>query len=50
VSASRFGFSVRGAVMLGMPDVSKDVAEFKAELKAIRELLERLLEVEESRG
>lgn len=34
---------------LGIPDVSKDIAEFRADLKAIRELLEKLVEIEEQR-
>jgi uncharacterized protein YlxP (DUF503 family) len=50
VRPSDYRLSVRRRAVLGIPDVSKDVAEFKAELKAIRQLLERLLEVEESRG
>lgn len=33
--------------MLGVPDFTRDIAEFKGDLKAIRKLLERLLELEE---
>lgn len=32
-----------------LPDFSKDIAEFRADLKAIRALLERLVELEENR-
>lgn len=35
--------------MLGLPDFTQDIGEFKAELKAIRSLLERLVEIEEGK-
>jgi hypothetical protein len=36
-------------VKLGLPDVSAEIDGFRRELTAIRELLERLLEIEEAR-
>lgn len=35
--------------VFALPDFSKDINEFKQDLKAIRQLLEKLLELEEQR-
>jgi hypothetical protein len=36
-------------VMFNLPDFSKDIESFRRELVAIRQLLEKLLEVEEAK-
>lgn len=36
--------------MLKIPDFSKDINAFREELAAIRELLERLVKLEEAKG